>query len=295
MALAASNTIPTYGNINLVPLRVNVVSDDHNLTILETLVLDRTCLPIPLYDPLDDAIERNADELAYMLLSDMEVHGMGRTVRHFTGRVDLWNASLQQKIKKQLIPQLRHVLKSSKLRIVNRHLTPSVSGADEEQSKKRKRDETEEKASEKAAEKKEEEKTETTASLPKKKKKASPVPVRLRLCVNGIRIHDDFIWDKSVPQCPIEFARSLGKDLNLPDEAIVAIVTSIVEQLDGAMVDDTKDLDNSPGPDAQRKNATAAWPLEHRVHMANTTHLLTLHRPNVAQSHHQSTTSSSHH
>ena len=41
----------------------------------------------------------------------------------------------------------------------------------------------------------------------------------------------------------MEFAETLGKDLNLTDEAVAAIVTSIVEQLDGSVVEDTRDLD----------------------------------------------------
>ncbi|CAB9524736.1 expressed unknown protein [Seminavis robusta] len=265
MALAASShsNRPSYSNVNLVPLRVNVVSNDHSLAIVDTLVFDRYCWPIPLYDPLEEALERNADELAYTLLSDLEVYGMGRTVRHFTNRVDLWTTGLQEKIRRQLLPQLRHVAKTTKLRI------PKHIDDEEENAQKRKRQEEESATISTSSE------AQPAQKSSKRKRKAALVPVRLRLCVNGVRIHDDFIWDLSVPQCPLQFAQSLGKDLNLSEEAVVAIMTSIVEQLDGSVVEDTKDLDVN----SAKKNASAAWALEHRVHLTNVTQILTLHRP----------------
>lgn len=67
---AANNSL-SYSSTSLVPLRVNVVSDDKNTCIVDTMVFDRTCWPVPLFHPLEDAIERNAEELAYTLLTDM--------------------------------------------------------------------------------------------------------------------------------------------------------------------------------------------------------------------------------
>jgi SNF5 / SMARCB1 / INI1 len=272
MALASSSQSRlAYSNINLVPLRINVVSDDRSLAIVDTMVLDRYCWPIPLYDPLEEALDRNADELAYTLLSDLEVHGMGRTVRHFTNRTDVWSVALQQKIKNQLLPQLRHVTKTTKMKIPRREEPQEIL-----EDKKRKLIDISSNADE------------DSPVSAQRKKKASLVPVRLRLCVNGVRIHDDFIWDLNVPQCPMEFAQSLGDDLNLSDEAVVAIMTSIVEQLDGSVVEDTKDLDvNTP-----KKQASAAWALEHRLHVANVTQLLTIHQPQQQQQQQQQSTSS---
>ena len=302
MALPSANAaknVLSYSKVNLVPLRVNVVSDDKTVTLVETLLLDRYIWPImPLLDPIEDSIQRNADALAYMLLSDMEVQGMGRTTRHFTGRVDIWSASLQAKIKDQLVPQLRHVAKTTKLKVVKRKAQlPSRDYEKEEMAKndsKRQKvgKDTEDGAEEDASEGKKEGKEESDHSVKKegstesapppairKKKHSKLVPVRLRLCVNGIRIHDDFIWDLSIPQCPIEFAQSLGDDLNLSDEAVVAIVTSIVEQLDGSAVEDTNDLDHA-GPEATaRKHATAAWKVDPKENVNNLQQLLLRYRP----------------
>ena len=306
MALPSANAaknLLSYSIVNLVPLRVNVVSDDKAVTIVETMVLDRTCWPVPLFDPLEEAIQRNADELAHGLLSDLEVHGMGRTVRHFTGRVDMWSASLQNKIAQQLIPQLRHVAKTSKFRVVKRkaqvsHLLTKETNTEQEDpgsNKKQKTNDEDAKETKDDMDNNEtlgknegftvgDDKETATPDSPrplqrKKSTKASLVPVRLRLCVNGVRIHDDFIWDLSIPQCPIEFAQSLGHDLNLSDEAIVAIVTSIVEQLDGSAVEDTNDLDGLTGAEAARKNATAAWRMDTKANLANMVDLLGRHRP----------------
>ena len=365
MALPSANAaqnVLAYGEVNLVPLRVHVTSDDKTVTLIETLLLDRTCWPImPLLDPIEESIQRNADAMAYMLLSDMEVQGMGRTTRHFTNRVDLWSASLQTKIKNQLIPQLRQVAKTSKLKIVKKRQqrqemtaefvlkrrSAADDGDDEDSNQEKangnsnqnnnpKRQKVEEENAKNSAEsegktekesnndnkessleKKTEEslhnnddkqimKVETSSSSPSppfpttttpssiivrnnKKKHSKLVPVRLRLCVNGVRIQDDFIWDLSIPQCPIEFAQSLGKDLNLTDEAVVAIVTSIVEQLDGSAVDDTNDLDhhhdeknasaNANAEATARKHATAAWKMDPKENMGNIQHLVSGHKP----------------
>ena len=303
MALAATsssaNSSLSYSDISLVPLRVNVSENNGDINIVETLVLDRNCWPIPLEDPLEVSIERNADLLAHTLITDLEVHGMGRTVRHFTGRVDLWSPALQQKIKNQLVPQLWHVVQTSKFKIVKdndccwkkkrqRNDHAADVAAKQAERKQGETETTKENASEESdkkdesTNKKENESTRANIRLkPRKPRKASLVPVRLRLCVNGVRIHDDFIWDLSVPQCPIEFAKQFGQDLNLSDEAVVAVVTSIVEQLDGSVVDDTKDLDANAASLA-RKHATAAWVMDHKENLANTQQLLALHRPSTS-------------
>mgnify|MGYP005847742283 CR=1 FL=1 len=310
----ASNHTQTYSNTFLVPLRVNVVSDDKNTCIVDTILLDRNCWPVPLFYPLEDAVDRNAEELAYTLMSDMEVLGMGRTVRHFTGRMDIWNTSLFHKMVDQLRVQLKHVLKTSKLlperaaagnqkrklmEVAAGNVEAKKSKTEESESKKEGEDakeESEKSKQEESKESKEENKQQeeseetkqdqqqqqTSVETTKKVKKASLVPIRLRLCVHGVRIHDDFVWDKNLPLCPIEFAQTLGRDLNLSDEAVIAIVTSIVEQLDGAVVDDTKDLDVADPSSSARKNATAAWPMEHKVHIMNMEHIVGLHKPNTS-------------
>jgi len=96
-------------NTHLIPIRVDVVSKDKLVRIVDTVVLDPTCWPITLYEPLYRAIDDNVRELAHTILADAEVLGMGRTIRHFTGRIEVWTASLQKLVEHQLRPQLWHI------------------------------------------------------------------------------------------------------------------------------------------------------------------------------------------
>jgi len=100
----------------LVPIRIDAVSHDKSSRLIDTLLFDPHCWPIPLFvttpkvddpeQPNDDSkgskttrfeqsisswLEANVQYLTDQILNDAEVTGMGRTVRHFTNRVDLWN------------------------------------------------------------------------------------------------------------------------------------------------------------------------------------------------------------
>lgn len=203
----------TIASPNLVPIRVDVSSGE--VRLIETILFDPKCWPVPLYQPLDEAVERNVQELAYSLIMDAEVHGMGRTVRHFTGRTDIWTQSLQQKVAEQLRPQLLSLL-------------------------------------------------EPKAPQPERR---DMVKIHLRLSVNGVNINDDFQWDPNVPgQCPIAFAEMLAQDLRLPEEAVPAIATAIVEQLSGITVE------GSPKP-------TSAFHVDAREQATNLAHIASVHRP----------------
>lgn len=95
---------------SLVPIRVDVSSDDKTLRLVETMLFDPTCWPIPLMAPLSLSVENNVQLFANMILSDCETNGMGRTIRHFTGRLELWTDSLQAKLEHQLRQQLWRVV-----------------------------------------------------------------------------------------------------------------------------------------------------------------------------------------
>lgn len=201
---------------NLVALRIDATSHDSNVRIIDTILLDPNCFPIPLLPPLHESVEQNAKEMANTIISDAEVIGMGRTVRHFTNRVDLWSPSLQEIVEEQLRKQMWNIV----------------------QGKRR---------------------------VPK----STIVKISLRLTVNNIIIRDDFDWDTSLPTCPIQFAESMAKDLNLPSEATVAIATSIVEQLNGSVI--------SAGTPS---TASTAHLVESRADaVANLAHAVALQRP----------------
>jgi SNF5 / SMARCB1 / INI1 len=91
---------------DLVPICIDVCTEDGHVRIIDTLILDSNCWPIPLVPPLHESIEENVKELASTIIADAEVVGMGRTVRHFTNRVDLWSWELQELVEEQLRLQL---------------------------------------------------------------------------------------------------------------------------------------------------------------------------------------------
>lgn len=206
----------------LYPVRVDVASDDKNTRIVDTLLIDPTCWPIPLYAPLQESVERNIREYAYTVLSDAEVAGMGRTVRHFTGRVDLWSTELQTKIEDQLRPQIWAI----------------INGA---------------------------------MSIPKGKL----IPISIRLVIHGVSIHEEIQWDPSVPLTPLEFAQELAKDLNLPEEAVVAVLMCILEQLHGLQMDTSTD-ESVPSTTAMQRGA---WMLDPKDTTAMTSQIVAIHKP----------------
>jgi len=79
--------------------------------------------------------------------------------------------------------------------------------------------------------------------------------IRLRIANYTVRVHDDFYWDPTFPYpslggdnskktvdytSPIHIAQSIGEELNLPDETVVAIATDIAEQAHGMVVGDAE-------------------------------------------------------
>jgi hypothetical protein len=230
MSSNPSNSVATAksGHLALptpVPVRIDVTSEDKNIRIVDTLLVDPTCWPIPLYAPLRQSVEANVREYAHTILSDMEVHGMGRTVRHFTGRVDLYSPVLQTKIEDQLRPQLWAI---------------------------------------------------ASADLPKPQD--SPTKISIRLAVYGVMMQEDILWDCRVPVSPFDFAREMAKDWKLPDEAMVPIATSILEQLYGLPMDSTADP-LALGPDTARRGA---WLLDTKENVAVLGQLVAQHRPEEA-------------
>lgn len=209
---------------SLFPVRVDVSSDDKNARIVDTLLLDPTCWPTPLYVPLQESVERNIRDLAYSILSDAEVTGMGRTVRHFTGRVDLWSTELQTKIEDQLRPQIWAIVNGT---AGDRH------------------------------------------------PKGTLVPISIQLIIHGVNIQEDIQWDPSVPVAPMEFAQRMAKDLNLPEEAVIAITICILEQLHGLSMDTSPD-ESAP---SQVERQRGAWMLDPKETVATTSQIVAHYRP----------------
>lgn len=127
---------------------------------------------------------------------------MGRTVRHFTGRLDLWSPKLQKAIEDQLRPQLWKIA-------TGKISTPKNANNNN----------------------------------------SAMVPISIRLMIDKLVIHEDILWDHNGRVSPFEFAQEMAEELNLPDEATVAIATTILEQLHGLEIDTSADttlsIDNS--------------------------------------------------
>jgi hypothetical protein len=95
---------------SLIPVRIDATSNDKSIRVIDTLLFDPSCWPVPLTSPLKESLEANVSQLAYTCLSDQEVHTMGKASRHFTGRVDLFSKALFETIEDQLRPQLWNIL-----------------------------------------------------------------------------------------------------------------------------------------------------------------------------------------
>jgi len=242
----------------IVPIRVDALSEDKAIRIVDTLLFDPTCWPVTLYQPLYDAVEENISHIAHTILSDAEVQGMGRTIRHFTGRLDLWSPKLQKAIEDQLRPQLWKIATGT---------TACPTPKEDNNSN-----------------------TSTTSHL---------VPISVRLMIDKLVIHEDILWDHNGRVTPFEFAQEMAEELNLPDEATVAIATTILEQLHGLEIDTTPNLTLSIVPNAQTNsnaapggnttNATittksaskllrGAWMMDSKDHASIATQVVAQHR-----------------
>lgn len=254
----------------LIPVRIDVSSNDKSARIIDTLLIDPTCWPIPLYftsnaNSLEEAVERNIQEYAHGIISDAEVQGMGRTVRHFTGRIELWTPSLQTMVEDQLRPQIWQIVHTH----FQSHITTST----------------------------------PTTSPP------SLIPISIRLLLNnyyyntsgsttgttpphtgtlGIMVEEDFIfWDPALAAniSPLEVAQDIAKDLMLPDEAALDIATLMLEQIrsfqnnnnptnDAVVLDD-----ETPSTSTSTSKPRGAWIMDPKEWLATTTHIVSNHRP----------------
>jgi hypothetical protein len=204
----------------LIPIRIDVSSDDKSIRIVDTFLFDPTCWPIPLSVPLSVSVEENIQLMAYTVLSEAETNGMGRTVRHFTGRMELWSQTLQQKMEAQLRPQF--------WKMVDGHV-PKI-----------------------------------------KTIKA----ISIRLVLHGVVIEEDFLWDPNVPFSVIDFAQDMAKELKLPEEAVVSIATSILEQTYGLAMDTSVDRSMILTPPMK-----GAWMIDSKEYVSTMAHIVAQHRP----------------
>ena len=279
----------------LLPIRIDVTSDDKSFRIVDTFFLDPGVWPqqhrqpqpsvddgatnrrgaaLTLFEPLSlsSIVRGNCRFLAERLLEDSLVMGMGRTARHFTGRLpaDTVPRSVQLQVENQIFDQVWAFLNST-----------SPPKPSESRKRARDTDATNEDLSlgEKAI---------------KKEQETALISIRIRMSAFGVRIHDDFDWDPTVPISPLEIARSIAHDLNLSTELELAVAMDIAEQIlsgqlrqkeqermdqslaSAGMSSFVVDLDPSI---KDIRNTTAAWQIDPRAHVSNVAQLVQLHQP----------------
>lgn len=243
-------TLSIASSSTLIPVRVDVLSDDQLLRIVDTLLIDPTCWPIPLTVPLHIAVEQNVTSLAYDILSDAEVQGMGRTVRHFTGRFEIWNAKLQEKVEAQLRPQLWKIANGQAI-IPKRQSEEKKDGGyndDDVDDDYCNHD------------------TNDMSHL---------IPISIRFIQNRMVVHEDILWDPHGLVSPIEFAQSMTKELNLPEEATVSILMTMLEQIYGLPMDDSPD--EAVEQDLE-KDVRGAWMLDVKDKLRTDSQIVAHHR-----------------
>ncbi|KAL7542118.1 hypothetical protein ACHAXR_011551 [Thalassiosira sp. AJA248-18] len=260
---------------NLVPIRVDASSSDGAVRVVDTLLIDTTCLPISHAHPPHDGsssglgslsggrsnsifslsylIDANARHLTESILADAEVYGAVRSSSKtfMGGRLDLLaDSKLCEEIQKQIGSQLGIALSSEK-----RELMPSgiasptipdgaISSSDREQKI----------TSANAGE--EESKMDHISS--------KVVRIKLRLRQENIVVVDEFDYDincSGMEGCdPFSIANGLVGDLKLPPELAPSIAASIVEQIYG--VDVSESLDSFASNGAAIRNVPTALVLD---------------------------------
>lgn len=266
----------------LYPLRIDASSKDGSCRIVDTLILDPLCLPVPIASAsLDDAIEKNVRVLADGLLSDMEVHASVRTSKgsHFSGRIDVLNKTgLSQRVEDQIRGQIKTMLKDldGPRSLDGRG---NADGAKDPPSKKQKVEHPTSSLADDALS------SPTSAAVKDKKdeksrKKSNLVLIKIRMREHNVVVLDEFKYDVGSPPPPggdpISISKGIVRDLNLPQEMAVSIATSIVDQIHGLKV-----KGNIEGMDRARakRDRPAAWTVDTREVAAAQVQVLSNHTP----------------
>lgn len=231
------------------PIRIDASSEaPSRFRIIDTLLIDTTCLPAPVTSTQDDTsptiasefslsslIERNASYLTESVLADAEVYGAVRSSKHYLGgRLDLLSdTNLYETIHKQISTQLSLALNLGKSELLGnqardaRNLAAGVPC-----------------------------KTESSDVVPDSMQSRSGdiddngtrpniVRIKLRLRHENIVVVDEFDYDVNLSGLegsdPFSIAKSMSKDLNLPKEFEVSIASSILEQMYGISIPESFD------------------------------------------------------
>jgi hypothetical protein len=292
--------------MTLIPIRIDAFNHDKSTRIVDTLLVDTTAWPIPFVHSKEMTrdLEANVQYFADQVLSDAEVTGLGRSARSFHGREDLWGVGFQQDIADQIREQMYRIVlsnpskrlrdaeraresKQAKIKTVPMDIVETDSANDKVELPD---------ANQSTIDKKEI--TAQAATLDDAKdeiptERRDPIynsnisfdhliPIRLRLSAFGVRLHDDFYYDPSLPISPIQMALQICNDLNLTDEFAQLVAVDICEQLcrhcSTSDIPANAEYEAEQGSIVQHGQTTAAWKLDQRVHVANVAHVVQQHK-----------------
>ena len=220
------------------PIRVDVTSSDKAVHIIDTILIDPTCLPISppvthgYTDLQKETIINNAQCLANTLLADMEVQGLAKTGK--AGRVLLLNNSvLVQQVEDQIHNQLKSIFDEEQCTRKKRRLNESNTSQSETANVSNSSSQNFPSSCTPNVDSKKEI---DPKSKPTEAKDTNDklIPIKIRLRENGICIADEFKVDPDHPMSnPIILAETMVKDMNLPERMSNSIAISIAEQMCG--------------------------------------------------------------
>lgn len=239
---------------NLVPIRVDGWNSDGSVRVVDSLVLDTTCLPVSCEptsgynDPpsssrpqaptnndfnnpgssLMSLVDSNARHLTESILGDAEVQCAVRNSKSHVGRIDLLaDSTLYKDIYKQIRSQLGVALCLDKGQLI----PPGSSSLN--------------RPSHAPAQRNPEEAASSEAAAQAAPQRSNITRINIRLRQENIIILDEFDYDVGLSGLdgfdPVSIANSMVKDLNLPPEIGPSLVTSIVDQIYGVNVDEQLD------------------------------------------------------
>ena len=207
---------------NLVPIRVDASSTNGTVHVIDTLLLDTSCLPIshsPLISnnstaeySIHSLVDANAAHLAESIITDAEVYGAVKSSKNHMGRLDLLSdKQLYQTVEEQIRKQLLVALAADKTTLLSR------------------------------------------ADV-KAENQNNVIHIRIRLRHDNIAITDEFDYDMNISGIdgfdPFTISRNIAEDLKLPSECVISIATSILEQMYGLNLPDSAEGPYGKGPAA---------------------------------------------
>lgn len=189
---------------NLVPIRVDASSSTGTVHLIDSLIIDTTCLPVSHNSlsnnstadvSIHSLIDANAAHLAESIIADAEVYGAVKSSKVNIGRLDLLSdkqlfKTVEDQIRKQLMIAL---------------------GADK------------------------------TTLISRGEQTNDAIRIKLRLRHENIALEDEFFYDVNTSGVdgfdPFTIANNIVNDLKLPSEFVTSITTSILEQMYGLQVE----------------------------------------------------------